>query len=75
MGLDIRIPIGLMFSLLGILLGGYGLYTNGDGAMYACSLNININIWWGLILLTFGLSMLIPGIISSKKNSGANSGL
>jgi hypothetical protein len=69
MGLDIRLPIGMMFSLLGILLAGYGLYTNGDTAMYASSLNININIWWGLVLLAFGLFMLIPAIISSKKNS------
>ena len=69
MGLDIRLPIGLMFSLLGIILGGYGLFTNGDTALYASSLNININIWWGLILLAFGLSMLIPSLLSAKKNS------
>jgi hypothetical protein len=67
MGLDIRLPIGMMFSLLGLLLAGYGLCTNGDTAMYASSLNININIWWGLVLLVFGLSMLIPSLLSSKK--------
>ena len=37
MGLDIRWPIGLMFSLLGVLLSGYGVFnrvaavTNGNG--------------------------------------------
>ena len=59
MGLDIRLPIGMMFSLIGALLAGSGFLTRGDDAMYHCSLNININLWWGLALLAFGLLMLI----------------
>ena len=43
MNLDIRVPIGAMFSLIGILLAIYGLMTNGE-LMYAKSLGINMNL-------------------------------
>jgi hypothetical protein len=56
MALDLRIPIGLLFSLLGVLLTGYGLVS--DRALYQASLGININLWWGLALLVFGVVML-----------------
>ena len=56
MNLDLRLPIGLMFSLFGVLLTGYGLLA--DPAIYARSLGINVNFWWGLVLLAFGLVML-----------------
>ena len=59
MGLDIRWPIGLMFSLIGALLTGYGAWTNSDAAMYKRSLDKNINLYWGLVLLVFGLVMLL----------------
>ncbi|MGD0814575.1 MAG: hypothetical protein ABSA83_13295 [Verrucomicrobiota bacterium] len=59
MGLDIRWPIGLMFSLIGALLTGYGAMTSSDAAMYKRSLDININLCWGLVLLVFGVIMLI----------------
>jgi hypothetical protein len=58
MGLDIRIPIGAMFAILGLLLGVYGLMTSGDMELYQKSLFLNINLWWGVVLLVFGLIML-----------------
>jgi predicted membrane channel-forming protein YqfA (hemolysin III family) len=57
MGLDIRLPIGLMFTLLGLLLGVYGLATNSD-VMYQASLGTNINLIWGGVLFLFGAVML-----------------
>ena len=57
MGLDIRLPIGMMFTLLGGLLAIYGLATS-DSDMYKSSLDININLWWGLVLFVFGAVML-----------------
>jgi hypothetical protein len=57
MGLDIRIPIGLMFALLGVLLSGYGVIS--DRAIYAKSLGMNVNLGWGLVLLAFGVVMLV----------------
>lgn len=61
MGLDIRIPIGAMFAILGLLLTVYGLATIGDAQTYEKSLLININLWWGAVMLVFGLIMLYFG--------------
>jgi hypothetical protein len=57
MGLDIRLPIGMMFTLLGAMLAVYGLATNSD-AMYQLSLGLNINLIWGGVLFLFGAVML-----------------
>lgn len=59
MGLDIRLPIGWMFSVFGALLAGFGLIS--DESIYQRSLGINVNLWWGIVLLVFGLSMLFLG--------------
>ncbi len=59
MGLDIRWPIGLMFSLVGLLMAIFGFATKNDSEMYARSLDINVNLIWGIILLLFGAFMLI----------------
>ena len=58
MGLDIRLPIGMMFSLLGALLVVYGLATRSDAALYQASLAIDINLIWGGVLFLFGGVML-----------------
>lgn len=57
MGFDVRIPIGLMFSILGLLLAGYGLWS--DPRIYTRSLGINVNLWWGLAMCAFGAVMLL----------------
>jgi hypothetical protein len=67
MGLDIKLPIGLMFSIFGVMLSIYGLATNGNVELYKTSLGININIWSGALMLVFGLAMLIPAILKRKK--------
>jgi hypothetical protein len=54
MSLDLRIPMGLMFTLVGIILVAFGLATNGNTELYARSLGINANLWWGFVLLIFG---------------------
>jgi membrane protein implicated in regulation of membrane protease activity len=59
MGLDIRLPIGMMFTLLGALLAIYGLATGSDSGMYKSSLDLNVNLWWGLVLFVFGAVMLV----------------
>jgi uncharacterized membrane protein YidH (DUF202 family) len=68
MGLDIRWPIGIMFSLVGLLLAVFGAATNSDAAMYAeTSLGMNINLIWGIVLLVFGACMLLGAFLGSKK--------
>ena len=64
MGLDIRLPIGLMFSVIGALLLVYGLYS--DPAIYQRSLSINVNLVWGFVLLVFGSAFLFLGRRGSK---------
>jgi hypothetical protein len=64
MGLDIRIPIGLLFSLIGLLLAGFGAL--GSKGIYARSLGYNVNLEWGMVLLVFGLAMLGFGIRAQK---------
>jgi hypothetical protein len=66
MGLDIRWPIGIMFSLVGALLLAYGFGTAGDVEMYHHSLDININIVWGVVLLLFGGGMLLGAVLGRK---------
>jgi hypothetical protein len=56
MQLDVRLPIGLMFTIFGALLTVFGLVS--DPVIYERSLGININLRWGLVLLVFGLTML-----------------
>jgi hypothetical protein len=58
MGFDIRMPIGTLFSLFGILLLGYGAATQGSAMYEEHSLGVNMNVWWGVVLLVFGLVML-----------------
>ena len=59
MGVDIKFPIGLMFTILGVLLLLYGILTMGNTEMYKISLDININLWMGIIMVIFGVFMLI----------------
>jgi hypothetical protein len=72
MGLDIRWPIGLMFSLIGVIMAVYGLMTGSDAEMYKRSLDMNINLIWGVLLLAFGLFMIVSAKIGAKGNKPEN---
>jgi len=67
MGLDIRLPIGMMFSLIGAVMVIYGLITGSNKELYQRSLDININLWWGLVLLVFGVFMFVSSRRAAKK--------
>ena len=69
MGFDIRLPIGMLFTAFGILLGGYGAATRGSVIYAEHSLGVNINLWWGLVLLAFGIVMLALARMGRKKAS------
>ena len=64
MGLDIRLPIGLLFSVIGLLLVGFGAF--GDNTIYQRSLGLNVNLAWGAVLLVFGAVMVILGRRASR---------
>jgi hypothetical protein len=67
--LDIRIPMGVMFTVIGVLLAGYGLVPNAE-LYLRHSLGINVNFWWGLVLLAFGLGMLYLARRAAEKRDG-----
>jgi hypothetical protein len=67
MNLDLRIPMGLMFTLVGVILSAFGLATKDRPGFYAQSLGIDVNLWWGLVLLVFGLSMFFLGRRGQKR--------
>jgi hypothetical protein len=67
MGMDIRYPIGLMFSILGLLLTVVGLSTLNNTEIYQRSLGVNVNLWSGLIMVVFGAFMLIMAYRARKK--------
>jgi len=56
--MDVRVPIGGLLSILGLLIAGYGASTYGDSQVYAKSLGVNVNVWWGAFMLLFGLATL-----------------
>jgi len=55
--LDIRWPIGGLFTITGVMLVIYGVVS--DPAIYQKSLGINVNLWWGVVLVVFGSLMLV----------------
>jgi multisubunit Na+/H+ antiporter MnhG subunit len=71
MNLDIRLPIGIMFGLFGLLLTAFGLFSNPE--IYEKSLGSNINLEWGVVLIIFGVIMLAVGWRGSRKTSGSPS--
>ncbi|MGH9589901.1 MAG: hypothetical protein ACRD25_05875 [Terracidiphilus sp.] len=61
MRIDVRIPMGMMFTLMGAVLMAFGLSTASNHEIYARSLGVNLNLWCGVALLVFGLAMVIFG--------------
>jgi uncharacterized protein YybS (DUF2232 family) len=55
---DIRIPIGLMFTVIGIIISIMGIVTMSNSEMYEKSLGLNVNLFMGVLMLIFGLIML-----------------
>ncbi|MGH7621177.1 MAG: hypothetical protein ACRENC_06220 [Gemmatimonadaceae bacterium] len=66
--LDIRLPIGGLFTLLGVMVGGYGVATRGDTVLYERSLSVNVNLGWGIVMIVFGLAMLAAAWRRSGKS-------
>ena len=56
-GMDIRAPIGGLFALLGVMLAGYGLIAGSRTSSDVAPVT-NVNLWWGLVMLLFGILML-----------------
>jgi multisubunit Na+/H+ antiporter MnhG subunit len=64
MKFDLRTPVGILFTIYGLLLAGYGLVS--DKEQYTRSMGINVNLWWGLVMLVFGVVMWFFAIRASR---------
>lgn len=60
MGLDIRVPLGLIFLVTGGIMSVYGFLTR-NSAIYEKSMGVNLNLNWGLFMLLFGAIMFFFG--------------
>ena len=69
MQLDVRLPIGLMFSLFGAMLAVYG-FVQGASARYRL-FGANLNLAWGLVMLAFGVVMLVFALRKRGQNDGS----
>jgi uncharacterized membrane protein (UPF0136 family) len=67
MGIDIRLPLGTLFSLLGLILIVYG--ATSDPSLYGQSLGINVNLYWGVALLSFGALMFVLSRRSARASA------
>jgi len=70
MKLDIRVPMGLLFLVFGGLLTVFGMASNS--AIYERSLGINVNLWWGAVMLVFGLAMFVLGRRGQRRAESAS---
>lgn len=58
---DPRISLGMLFTLIGTILTAFGLSTRSNVDVYAKSMGIDADLWWGLVLLVFGIAVLTLG--------------
>jgi len=61
MGLDIRLPLGLIFLIIGGIMAAFGIFTHADTTLYERSLGVNLNLIWGLLMFVFGAIMFFVG--------------
>jgi uncharacterized membrane protein HdeD (DUF308 family) len=66
MNLDLRIPMGLLFTIVGAMMSVFGFFTQGS-AIYARSAGMNINLIWGVVMLVFGITMFALGRRADKR--------
>jgi intracellular septation protein A len=66
MGLDIRWPIGIIFTVYGAVLILFGALT--DSTIFQRSLGVNIDLWWGTAMLVFGLFMGALAFRASRRS-------
>ena len=66
MNLDLRIPMGLLFTLVGGIMTVFGFFTRGS-EIYQRSSGMNINLTWGLVMLIFGAIMYTLGRRADKR--------
>lgn len=70
-GLDLRYPIGGLFVVLGLMLAVFGMATGGNAGMYVRATAVNINLWWGVVMLAFGAFMWGLAVRAGRRETRA----
>ncbi len=65
--LDLRAALAALFAVLGLLLGGYGLATRDDAALYVPSGQVNINLRWGGVMLAFAVIVRLLMFVADRR--------
>ncbi len=66
--MSIAIVIGSTIGAIGLILLLYGLF---GGTSYAHSDGININLWWGLLMVAFGIIMAGGNYLATRMRTQA----
>jgi uncharacterized membrane protein HdeD (DUF308 family) len=64
--LDLRVPSGWFFTVLGLILLGMGVFAPETRAALS---DANVNLYSGLAMLVFGLFMLLMAWRASRRAS------
>ena len=64
--LDLRVPSGWFFTVLGLILLGMGIFAPETRAALS---DANVNLYSGLSMLVFGLIMLLLAWRASRRAS------
>ena len=64
--LDLRVPSGWFFTVLGLILLGMGVFAPETRAALS---DANVNLYGGLAMLVFGLFMLLMAWRASRRAS------
>jgi hypothetical protein len=67
MRFDVRLLIGLMFLILGVIVTVTGI-AGGRAAATTASQGVNIDLVWGLVMTGFGGVMAGLALFSGRKN-------
>jgi hypothetical protein len=62
---DVRLPIGLLFLAIGVLVAGAGL-TGDPKVLQAHSAGVNIDLIWGSVMAGFGALMLLLSALARR---------
>ncbi len=65
--MDLRLPSGLFFTLLGLILVGLGIFAPGLRADLLT--DANVNLYSGAAMLVFGVILLLMAKRASGKTS------
>ncbi len=59
--------VGLVLTVYGLIITGTGVYYIFDPTAIEGRIGGNANLWWGSVILVFGLIFFVSSIIGEKR--------